>query len=314
MEVRSALREGLLHVVADTRTRQMIEGPRTSRKLVSRYIAGERVGTAVEVASDLIGKGRLICAQQLLPAPSDDTEASERADAVRTTIQQFAEAELTTGGRVDFDVSLRTLGLDLGLDGPRRALDRARDLARAAINAGTSITLSTDAPDQVDRVLLAVRDLRQDFPSVGISVQAAYHRTVADCEDLATAGSRVRLSMGSAGSGVGVHRHRANVDRAYAACLRILMSGPGHPVIATDDLRLLRITRALAGHVERTVASYEYQLPYGVRPETQAVIADRGEAMRVHLPFGPEWYPYLVGRVAVAPTNLVSLTRAILAR
>lgn len=314
MSVRTALRDGLLQVVSDERTRQLVEGPRISRKLVSRYIAGETTETAIAVAQDLVDKSRLISARHLLPPPADDEQAAVRVDALRGTIQAFARAGLTAGGRVDFDVSLTTLGLDLGPDGPRRALDRARDLARTAANAGTSITITTDSPDHVDRILLAVRDLRQDVPNVAIAVQAAFHRTVADCEDLATAGSRVRLEMGSAGSDPGVHRHRASVDRAFAACLRVLMVSASHPVIATDDLRLLRIARALAEHLERPVAGYEYQLPYGVRPEMQAVIADRGEAMRVHLPFGADWYPYLVGRVAVAPTNLVSLTRAVLAR
>lgn len=314
MSVRTALRDRLLQVVGDPRARAMAEEPRIGRKLVSRYIAGESVHTATDVAKDLLDRGRLISAQHLVPPPADDAQAAARADVLRTTIQTFAEAGLTTDARVDFDVSLVSLGLHHGPDGPRRALDRARDLARAAGNAGTSITVTTESPGQVDRILLAVRELRQDFPAVGIAVQAALHRTVADCEELAAAGSRVRLAMGSAGPDPGVHRHRASVDRAFAACLRILMLGPGHPVIATDDLRLLRITRALAQHLQRPVAGYEYQLPYGVRPEMQAVIADRGEAMRVHLPFGPEWYPYLVGRIAVAPTNLVSLTRAVLAR
>ncbi len=314
MDVRSALRDCLLQVVGDPRTRRMIEGPRTSRKLVRRYIAGETLDHAAAVAQELIGKSRLISAQHLLPPPDDDTQARARADVLRATIQRFAQDGLTAGGRVDFDVSLTTLGLHLGPDGPRRALDRARELARTAANAGTTITVLTESPDQVDRILLAVRDLRQDFPAVGIAVHASYHRTVADCEDLATEGSRIRLMRGSASSAVGVHRRRAHVDRAYAACLRILMLGPGHPVIATDDLRLLRITRALAQHLGRPTDGFEYQLPYGVRPEMQAVIADRGDRMRVHLPFGPDWYPYLVGHVAVAPTNLVTLTRAVLAR
>ncbi|MBK7721245.1 MAG: proline dehydrogenase [Austwickia sp.] len=314
MELRTTLRDTLLQVVGDPRTQRLVEGPRVSRKLVSRYIAGERLETAVEVAADLIDKGRLISAQQLLPPPADDAEAARWTDVLRDGIQGFARAGLTADATVDFDVSLSTLGLDLGPDGPARALDRARDLARTAGNAGTSITVSTDCPQHVDRILVIVRDLRQDFPSVGITVQAAFHRTVADCEDLAIPGSRVRLAMGSAGAGEGIHRHRAQVDRAYAACLRILMVGPGRPVVATDDLRLLRITHALAGHLQRSVSSFEYQLPYGVRPEMQAVIADRGESMRVHLPFGTQWYPYLVGRVAVAPTNLVSLARAVLAR
>lgn len=314
MSVRTALRDGLLQVVADPRTRRRVEGPRVSRKLVSRYIAGERVTTAIDVARDLMDKGRLISAQHLVPPPADDAQAAARAVVLRGTIAAFAGAGLTADRRVDFDVSLGSLGLDLGPQGPSRALERARDLARAAGNAGTSITVTTDSPDQVDRVLLAVRNLRQDFPAVGVAVQAAYYRTVADCEDLAASGGRVRLAMGSAGPDRGVHRHRASVDQAFATCLRILMLGPGHPVIATDDLRLLRITRAIAEHLDRPVAGYEYQLPYGVRPEMQAVIADRGETMRVHLPFGTEWYPYLVGRVAVAPTNLVSLARAVMAR
>lgn len=314
VDVRAALKGGLRQVIGDPRTRKVVQRPRVGRKLINRYVAGEQVDQGVEVAADLIGKGRMISAYHLLPAPEDHAQASEHTSTLRATIQRFAEAGLTGGGRVDFDVNLTTLGLRLGPTGPRRALERARELARAAANTGTTITVLTESPRQVDRVLLVARELRQDFPAVGISLTAAYQRSLTDCEDLATPGSRVRLVRGSVGSGTGVHRRRAQVDRAYARCLRILMLGAGNPVICTDDLRLLRIARALAQHLQRPVDSYEYQLPYGVRPEMQAVIADRGETVRVHLPFGPEWYPYLVGHVAVAPTKLVGLTRAALPR
>lgn len=318
MELRSVLQGGLLHLADDPRSRRIVEAPRVSRDIVSRYVAGESVETAVEVARDLRTKGRLVSVRYLAPRPATDPEAEAYARSLRGVIQRFADSGLTAGDRVDFDVELPSLGVGWGVgwgqDGWRRALERARDLARVAANAGTTVMIEPTGLNMVDHTLVAVRELRQDFPTVGVSLTAGYQRTFDDCRALSLAGSRVRLTKGAPESSPGIYRTRGDVDRAFAACLKILFTGPGRPVIATNDVRLIRITRALALHLGRGADSYEYQLRYGVRPGTQAVIADRGDRVRVHVPFGPEWYPYLMGRVASAPTNVVSLVRAVLGR
>jgi proline dehydrogenase len=101
------------------------------------------------------------------------------------------------------------------------------------------------------------------------------------------------------------------VDGSYARCLRILLDGPGYPMLATHDPRLIRIAAARAGLAGRDGASFEYQMLYGVRPAEQARLAASGAQVRVYVPYGSDWYGYLVRRLAERPANLMFFLRAL---
>jgi proline dehydrogenase len=102
---------------------------------------------------------------------------------------------------------------------------------------------------------------------------------------------------------------RHEVDKSFARCLRILMSGPGYPMIATHDPRLIAITRSLG--LARDPKSFEYQMLFGVRPDEQRRLAASGAKVRVYLPYGGDWYPYLVRRLAERPSNLALFLRSL---
>ena len=145
-------------------------------------------------------------------------------------------------------------------------------------------------------------------------LQAYLRRTEADCRDLAVPGSRVRLCKGAYDEPATVaYRDRAEVDRSYVRCLRILMDGPGYPMVATHDPRLLRIAAFLARSAGRSADSYEYQMLYGVRTDLQAALADRGERVRVYVPYGEQWYGYFMRRLAERPANTAFFARALFA-
>ena len=153
-----------------------------------------------------------------------------------------------------------------------------------------------------DLTLDALRELRADFPTVGAVLQAYLYRTEADCRDLAHAGSRVRLCKGAYKEPESVaFQAGADVDKSYVRCLKILMQGEGYPMVASHDPRLIEIAGALAGQAGRDPRSFEYQMLYGIRPEEQKRIADRGDQMRVYIPYGQEWYGYLMRRMAEKP-------------
>ena len=97
---------------------------------------------------------------------------------------------------------------------------------------------------------------------------------------------------------------KADVDKAYVRCLRILMSGQGYPMVASHDPRLIDIAGALAVRAGRAKGSYEYQMLYGVRPDEQRRLAAAGEKMRVYVPYGQDWYGYMMRRMAEKPANL----------
>jgi proline dehydrogenase len=146
-------------------------------------------------------------------------------------------------------------------------------------------------------------------------LQAYLHRTPGDCRDLAVAGSRIRLCKGAYAEPESVAwQERGDVDRAYVRCLKILFAGDGYPMIATHDDRLVAIAEALTRRFGRAADTYEFQMLSGVRRDEQRRLLDAGERVRVYVPYGTEWYGYLVRRMAERPANLTLGVRAMLDR
>jgi proline dehydrogenase len=163
-----------------------------------------------------------------------------------------------------------------------------------------------------DETLETLRELRQDFPSVGAVLQTYLYRTEADCTDLAHEGSRVRLCKGTYKEPESVaFQGKEEVDKSYVRCLKVLMEGHGYPMVASHDPRLVEIAGALAHKQDRAADTFEYQMLYGIRPEEQKRIADRGDQMRVYVPYGQQWYGYLVRRMAERPANTMVFLRGL---
>jgi proline dehydrogenase len=225
-------------------------------------------------------------------------------------LQRLSAAGLTAGGRTEVSVKLSAVGQTISDD---LALDGARTICRAAEAAGTTVTLDMEDHTTTDRTLATLRTLRLDHPSTGAVVQAYLHRTEQDCRDLAVEGSRVRLCKGAYKEPESVAFQTPDqVDAAYVRCLRVLMDGPGYPMVATHDPALIALTDQLGRR--RGKGSYEYQLLYGIRPNEQERLASQGDTVRVYVPYGDQWYGYLMRRLAERPANLVFFLRALASR
>ncbi len=275
--------------------------------LVSRFVAGTDddavLSTARELAAD-----RLVTIDHL----GEDTTDRDRADATAAAyvglLRRIGEEGLAA--RVEVSVKLSALGQRLPADADKIALDSARQVCEAAAAAGTTVTVDMEDHTLTDRTLAAVRDLRVDFPWVGAVLQAHLRRTEADCRDLAGPGSRVRLCKGAYDEPSSVaFRRRGEVDLSYVRCLGVLMDGAGLPMVATHDPRLIAIARHL-GHGR----PYELQMLHGVRPDAQVALAAEGEAVRVYLPYGTEWFGYFMRRLGERPANLAFFARSLLSR
>jgi len=221
----------------------------------------------------------------------------------------------TTCDRVEVSVKLSAFGQSLETDGDKIALEGARRVCAAAAAVGTTVTVDMEDHTTTDRTLETVRELRVDHPWVGAVVQAHLRRTEADCRDLATAGSRVRLCKGAYEEPASVaYKDRAEVDKSYVRCLAILMAGAGRPMIATHDPRMIRIASSLASRNGRAAGSYEFQMLFGIRPEEQRRLVAAGETVRVYVPYGTEWYGYLMRRLAERPQNLTFFVRSLVSK
>jgi proline dehydrogenase len=146
-------------------------------------------------------------------------------------------------------------------------------------------------------------------------LQSYLRRTEADCRDLAYAGSRVRLCKGAYAEPESVaFADPHEVDMSYVRCLRVLMSGDGYPMLATHDPTMIEIGRTLARSLGRAAADFEFQMLYGIRPEEQRRLVDLGHQVRVYVPYGTDWYGYLVRRLAERPANLGFFLRSLVTK
>jgi proline dehydrogenase len=306
----AVLRRTILAASRNDRVKALVAGAPLSRGVVARFVAGEGAEDAVRAAREISRDGRTVSLDRL---GEDVLDAGQAAETVRDyvhVLERLAEEGLTSGGRCEVSVKLSAVGqtIDESL-----ALDGARAVCAAAAAAGTTVTLDAEDHTTTDSTLGILRELRADFPSTGAVLQSYLRRTEGDCRDLATAGSRVRLCKGAYKEPETVAFQTASeVDRSYVRCMKVLFDGPGYPMIATHDPRLIAVAQSLVGL--RAPDSYEFQMLYGVRPSEQRRLAEEGKSVRVYVPYGDEWYGYLMRRLAERPANVAFFLRAVATR
>jgi proline dehydrogenase len=301
------LRRALLAAAASDRIRELVTVTPATRSVVDRYVAGESSEDAVTVARTLRSAGLLVTLDYLGEETSDAQRAAATAAQYVHLLGKLAAEGLTEDGAVEVSVKPTALGLLLD---ERVATEHLERIAIAAREAGTTVTVDAEDHRTTDASLRMATALRERFSSVGTVVQAALRRTEADVRELTAPGVRVRLCKGAyAEPPQEAFAVKHDVDRSFARCLRILMGGPGYPMIATHDPRLIAITRSLG--MGRAPASFEHQMLYGVRPEEQLRLAAAGAQVRVYVPYGNDWYRYLVRRLAERPANLALFLRSL---
>jgi proline dehydrogenase len=309
------LRQVLLQASRSESVRSVVENAPVSRQVVARYVPGTRDEDAVRACRELLGAGLTASLDHLGEDTTEPGQARGVRDAYVGVLRLLADAGLTQSGRVEVSVKLSAVGQALGADGEKIALEHAHAICEAAAAAGTTVTLDMEDHSTTDSTLAILRELRQDFGWVGAVLQAYLFRTEADCRDLATEGSRVRLCKGAYKEPPSVaFASRADVDRSYVRCLSALMAGRGYPMVATHDPRLVDIAGALAVRHRRTPADHEYQMLYGIRPDEQRRLAGEGETVRVYVPYGSQWYGYLMRRLAERPANVAFFLRSLVSR
>ncbi len=284
-----------------------------SSGIVAHHVPGEGTGDAVRATRELIEDGLHVSLDFLGEDTLDEAQAEHTVNHYLQLLEALSEAGLARNAEVS--VKLSAIGQALPEIGHKLALENARRICRAARSAGTTVTLDAEDHTTIDGTLGALRELRKDFPETGAVVQAYLHRTEDDCRALAYEGSRVRLCKGAYNEPETVAwQDRHDVDKSYVRCLKVLMAGEGYPMVATHDPRLVKIASALATRNSRMPGTYEFQMLYGIRTEEQKRLAQAGEKMRVYVPYGEEWYGYLMRRLAERPQNLTFFLRSLISQ
>ena len=307
------LRQPLLMLARSDKVKRFVTAMPVSSGIVSRYVPGEATDDAVEATDLLIQSGLHVTLDFL----GEDTLDREQADATVAAYLDLLDALSARGlsRNAEVSVKLSAVGQALPDVGEKVALENARTICHAARNAGTTVTLDMEDHTTTDSTLGILRELRKDFPETGAVLQAYLHRTEADCRDLAYEGSRVRLCKGAYHEPETVaFQDKHDVDKSYVRCLKVLMAGQGYPMIATHDPRMVDIAGALATRNGRAQGTYEYQMLFGIRPDEQKRLAEAGEKVRVYLPYGQEWYGYLMRRLAERPSNLTFFLHSLVSK
>jgi proline dehydrogenase len=297
------LRQPLLMLARSDKVKRFVIAMPVSSGIVARYVPGEATEDAVRATGRLIESGLHVTLDFLGEDTTDREQAEHTVSAYVDLLHALSEKGLSRNAEVS--VKLSAVGQALPDEGEKVAVENARTICHAARNAGTTVTLDMEDHTTTDSTLGILRELRKDFPETGAVLQAYLRRTEADCRDLAYEGSRVRLCKGAYHEPESVaFADKHDVDKSYVRCLKVLMAGEGYPMIASHDPRMVDIAGALATRNGRSQGSYEYQMLFGIRPDEQRRLAEAGEKVRVYVPYGEEWYGYLMRRLAERPSNL----------
>jgi proline dehydrogenase len=307
------LREPLLMLSRSKQVEKLVSTMPVSAGIVRSHVPGETTADAVEATSRLVDDGLHVTLDFLGEDTEDEQQAEETVAAYLDLLAALSQRGLAR--RAEVSVKLSAIGQALPRDGHKVALENARAICRAARNAGTTVTLDMEDHTTTDSTLAVLAELRKDFPETGAVLQAYLHRTEADCRALAYEGSRVRLCKGAYNEPESVaFQGRTDVDRSYVRCLKVLLAGRGYPMVATHDPKMIEIASSLASRFGRAKGTYEFQMLYGIRPEEQKRLAKAGETVRVYVPYGKEWYGYLMRRLAERPQNLAFFLRSLVSK
>jgi proline dehydrogenase len=278
-----------------------------SRYVVRRFVAGVSTEQAVAVTTALVADGLAVSLDHLGEDVVDEAGTEATVHAYLELLACLTAHRLTS--RVEVSVKLSAVGqrLDEAL-----ALRNASRICAAAQQAGTTVTLDAEDHALTDSTLRVHAELRRSWPGTGAVLQSSLHRTLDDCRALAVDGARVRLCKGAyAEPPEFAFRTSHEVARSFVRCANILLAGPGYPMFATHDPRLVGIVAERARWYGRLPGSFEYQMLYGVRPAEQRQLVAAGNAVRVYVPYGSDWYAYLTRRLAERPGNLAFFLRAV---
>ncbi|HEV2372402.1 MAG TPA: proline dehydrogenase family protein [Streptosporangiaceae bacterium] len=309
------LRHILLAASTSERVRRLVTTAPPSRAVVARYVAGEHAAQAVEVASRLRAAGLLVTLDYLGEDTTNAAAAAAVVDEYAALLGRLRRAGLTQGGGAEVSVKPTAVGLGLAEHGEKTATENIARICAAAREADTTVTVDMEDHHRVEATLAMVAALRTDFPDLGCVLQAQLRRTADDCAALSTPGSRIRLCKGAYDAPPEVaFPDRHEVDRSYAYALGVLMRSPAYPMIATHDPRLIKLATAQAYLNQRGYDGFEYQMLYGIRPDEQLRLARTSARVRVYVPYGSDWYGYLVRRLAERPANVTFFLRSLLSR
>jgi proline dehydrogenase len=295
------LRNTLLYLSSQPQVFKFVRKNRMAKSFASRFVAGETLETALAAVKQLNSKGITATLDLLGESVRNEAEARESARQYLQMMDEIQRQKL----QANASVKLTAMGLDISealcVSNMQKILDKAHDYE-------TFVRLDMEGSGYTAKTL----DLFYErlYPSyrgnVGIVLQSYLYRTTSDVEQANKAGARVRLCKGAYKEPATVaYPDKKDVDESYVRCLKLLLSDGHYPGIATHDEAIVDQAKRFARENDIGNDKFEFQMLYGVRRDLQEKLVKEGYRMRVYVPYGTQWYPYLMRRLAERPANVV---------
>jgi len=276
-----------------------------TRPVVSRFVAGETLAEALPALDELRRAGLRTTVDVL----GESVTSREHAAAA---VERYLETIAALVGRgLDVNVSLKLtqMGLDIG---PDICLANVLRIVEAATAADGFVRIDMEDHYRTDATIAIWREVHERYPDVGIVIQTALRRSSADVAAITAADGRIRLCKGAYDEPPSVaYRTKKAVDANYSRLVERLLLADAHPAIATHDARLVAEAIAVAEREGIGPDRFEFQMLYGIRRDLQRALVDRGYRVRIYVPYGTEWFPYFMRRLAERPANVAFMLRSV---
>lgn len=297
------LRRTILYLSRHRALRNFVETSAAARKLSSRFVAGTKLGDAIDVCRRIHADGITATLDYLGENVKSLDEAAACRDSYLTVLHAMREA----GVEPNVSIKLTQFGIDLS---ESACEENAGALVQAAAQIGGFVRIDMEGSAYTDRTLALVTRLHRRHGACGTVIQSYLHRSAADLEGLERERIRVRLVKGAYLEPPEIaFPDKAHVDRNYLALAEGLLTKGEYPAIATHDEKIIE-------EVERFVSDkaigrdlFEFQMLYGIRRDLQRRLVKEGYRLRLYVPFGEAWYPYFMRRLAERPANLFFFVR-----
>lgn len=306
------LRQSLFLLSESDAARDLATRFPVARAVAERFVAGETLEEVVEVARGCNESGLSVSLDYLGEAVTNRADVDSAVDMTIRSLERIAADGL------DANVSLKPTQFGLEFDEALCHESVARVLARAAeLGEGQGeifVRLDMEASEFTERTIALVESLWADgYRNVGTVLQSALYRTPDDLRRMLELGSRVRLVKGAYREPPNVaFPDKSDVDRRYVEQMRQLLREGSYPAIATHDEAIIDATRRYAFEQGISKDGFEFQMLYGIRRDLQQRLYEEGYRVRVYVPYGEQWYPYLMRRLAERPANFVFVTGSVI--
>jgi len=297
------LRSTLLYLAEKQTPKKILTGHALGRRMAARFIAGEEVEDSLKVIRWLNAEGFMVTLDYLGESVQEAAEAQAAAQVYVHLLERLAAEGLHS----HLSVKLTQLGLAIE---ERLACRHLSMLCECAARHHNFVRVDMEGSAFTEATLRTFRTVNAPREVAGIVIQSYLYRSDRDVEELLEWGARIRLVKGAYDEpGEIAYRRKRDVDRSFARLMeRMLASGVYH-AIATHDERLIAATREYARAHGISPQRYEFQLLYGIRRDLQRNLLRQGERVRLYVPYGRQWYPYFMRRLAERPANVLFLLR-----